>query len=71
MKLTPKIESTQTTTLHNAVITLEDLRKAFNIPDNASVFVLVPRGGDYSGTTLDFDRDFEGIKVQWTTVEVK
>lgn len=50
------------------VITLEDIKKKFNIPDGATVSVKVPGGGDWSGMDIDMGVDFETINVSWEKI---
>jgi len=51
----------QTVRKYSGVITLDDLRKKFNIPVNAEVRVRVPGGGDWSNQDLDVTEIF----VMW------
>jgi hypothetical protein len=44
-------------------LTAAQIRKAFNIPDNASITVHVPGGGDWSSTDLEVEK----LDVEWTT----
>lgn len=50
MKITKKV-----TTTTEAVITIEDIIKAFNLPPHAKVSFNVPGGGDYSNMRLSIE----------------
>lgn len=63
-----KVKELSETRKFEGTITIEDLRKAFKIPDCASVTVRVPGGGDWSNTDLDIDRD-TSITVTWEEVK--
>jgi len=54
----------QTTRRVGAKITAAMIRKAFGLPDGATVSVRVPGGGDWSNQVLDIDRDTT-IAVSW------
>jgi len=64
-----KIVEQSNTTIYRGVITAEDLRKQFKIPDKAEITVMVPTGGDWSGTELEIGKDVPGIRVQWENVK--
>lgn len=64
-----KVVKTSQTITHMGVITRSDLRKQFNIPDNADIYVEVPSGADWSGMALDIDDTENAICVRWTEVK--
>lgn len=55
------VETTVTTTKRGK-ITEARLRDAFGIPDNATIRVWIPGGGDWSSTHLDVTE----LIVEWT-----
>jgi hypothetical protein len=57
------IKTTTTVTVMRGALTAAQIRKAFNIPDNASITVHVPGGGDWSSTDLEVEK----LDVEWTT----
>lgn len=57
--------TTVTTTRLKIVLDGNRLKKALGLPDSATVTFTVPNGGDYSGRTLDVDKD-SPITVSWT-----
>jgi len=63
-----KVVQLQTTTRYKGVITLDDLRKKFDIPNHADVSISVPSGmgGELSmGEHLDFGH----LDVSWEEVK--
>lgn len=62
-----KVKQLQEIRKYQGVITLEDLRKKFNIPAHADVVVHVPGGGDWSNTSLNI-KDHP-IEVTWEEVK--
>lgn len=51
-------------------ISVAEIKKAFNLPENAKVFVHIPGGGNYSNEDLelsDLDRQF--LEASWYTVD--
>lgn len=52
-KTTTKIKTTT-----NYELTSEDLVKILQLPEDSTVKFTVPRGGDYSGMSLEISRDF-------------
>ena len=52
-------------TRHRVEITVADIRKRFNLPEDAEVVLTVPGGADWSGMTLPLE-EFDGpIKAKW------
>jgi hypothetical protein len=58
--------SMTTTTRYTGTISVKDLRKKFKIPEDATITVHVPGGGDWS----DMNLDLEEIPIQVSWVEV-
>lgn len=65
-----------TITRHNRVVIDEkELReflrtRGMALPANASIYFVVPGGGDWSNTSIDISRDHP-IYVEWTTEELQ
>jgi hypothetical protein len=66
---------TQVTTrrAHRVEITRKDLvefmkKLGYDLPRDASIYVNVPGGGDWSNTSLDIDKETP-VVVTWATVE--
>lgn len=47
------------------VITSADLRRVFDVPADAKIFVRVPGGADWSNTNLEIDDEEQAIQVTW------
>lgn len=62
-----KAKELSRTVTYAGVITLDDLRKKFNIPADAEVYVRVPGGADWSNTDLDL-KDAP-VQVRWERVK--
>lgn len=62
-----KVSELSETRKFSGVITLDDLRRKFNIPAGADVFIKVPSGGDWSNTNLDLSEVM--IQVEWEEVK--
>jgi hypothetical protein len=45
-------------------ITVDMLRKAFQLPDHAEITITVPTGGDWSGMNITFGEDFNELRVK-------
>lgn len=50
---------------YERVITVDEIRRKFCIPDQAKVSIEVPGGGDWSGMELSIGDDIGHIKVSW------
>jgi hypothetical protein len=48
---------------HSAMITANDIRKAFDLPEKARIVFEVPSGGDYSSCALDIEE--YPLRVSW------
>ena len=56
-----KFTNTQTVTFKKGRISASDIRKAFDLPENAKVVFQVPGGGDWSNTEIEIDC----LEVEW------
>lgn len=76
MSRKPTLQTTVTTTTtkrHELTIDADQLRAALancgiDVPAGACIQFHVPRGGDWSGTAIDIDRE-HAIHVEWTETE--
>lgn len=59
-----------TTSKFSAVITAEEIRKAFGLPEEAQIEFQVPGGGNWSNLRIDIDAD-NPIHVRWETTETE
>ena len=50
------------------IITVEDVRRKFNLPPNAEVTVRVPGGGNWSGLDAVLGEDVPHINVKVETI---
>ena len=68
MELAVTKKTVTITRKYNSVtITREDLIKAFGLPDNASISVSVPGGGDWSNCELPIDRHTRALSATWAS----
>lgn len=63
-------KTTQVRTTVKRTYSVEDLKKMLKLPAGASLFVMVPGGGDWSSTQLEIGRETE-LQSTWTKEETK